>query len=225
MFLLNILFSCFLYGWAIFAQLDGSTDGVPPPAAPGTDACGPFDHRGDAGFTTCTAQLKPNPGQGAPILPYTYICGRERNITVAISRSTCARSASFMCRLLAEGTLAAGQWHFTSDYDQTDCRVGMWLPSAPSRAPLPNFNRCLNQIFQPMILNCVNERVNIGLVNLNSLPDYTRNYTGEAINAGYPSYVVTPMALYYSAIPPATPGVFGLPGYEFPKMGPNKTDS
>ncbi|KAL8863974.1 MAG: hypothetical protein Q9174_007499 [Haloplaca sp. 1 TL-2023] len=221
MFLLKPFLSCFLYSWVIFAQ----TEGVPPPAAPGTDACGPFDHRGDAGFTTCTAPLVPNPGRGAPILPYTYVCGREKNVTVAILSSTCARSASFMCRLLATGQLAAGEWHFTSDYDQTDCRVGMWLPNIAGRAPLPDFNRCLNQIFQPMITNCVNDEVNFALVNLNQLPDYTRNFTGEAINAGYPSYVVGPMALYYSTVPPATPAVFGLPSAPYDRIGPNKTDS
>lgn len=177
---------------------------LPPPASPGTDACGPFDHAGDAGFSTCMASVVP--GGSAP---YGIVCGKDSSITIPIKSKSCATSAQLMCYTLAEGMLAAGEWHWTSDTAQTACRVGMFLSAAVGAAPLPDFKRCLNQIYQPMVFSCVNNKYNIATVNIKRLPDYTQNFTGQMVNAGYHAFVVSPTALFYDQ--GVTPGVFGSP--------------
>ncbi|KAL8693647.1 MAG: hypothetical protein Q9218_001557 [Villophora microphyllina] len=178
----------------------------PPPAAPGTDACGPFDHLNDAGFSTCTSAVVP----GGPA-PYGIVCGHDDSITVQIRKDTCARSAKYMCYWLVTNALVSGEWHWTADYDLTDCRVGIYLSALPGAAPRPNYRRCLNQIFQPLVMSCVTSKYNVGTVNIKSLPDFTKNDTGQTVNPGYHAYIVSPMALYYSTVPAATPGVFGSP--------------
>ncbi|KAI4200626.1 MAG: hypothetical protein LQ350_003766 [Teloschistes chrysophthalmus] len=179
---------------------------VPPPAAPGTDACGPFEHQNDAGFSTCTSAVVP----GGPA-PYGIVCGHDDSITVQVRQNTCARSAKYMCYWLVTGSLNAGEWHWTADDDLTDCRAGIFLSAQLGAAPKPNYRRCLNQIFQPLVMSCVTSKYNVGTVNIRALPDYTKNDTGQTVNAGYHAYIISPMALYYSKIPFATPGVFGSP--------------
>ncbi|KAI4258821.1 MAG: hypothetical protein LQ352_001032 [Teloschistes flavicans] len=199
MFSLNFLLPLYLLTVLVTAL-------VPPPAAPGTDACGPFEHQNDAGFSTCTSAVVP----GGPA-PYGIVCGHDDSITVQIRQNTCARSAKYMCYWLVTHALNAGEWHWTADDDLTDCRVGVYLSALPGAAPQPNYRRCLNQIFQPLVMSCVNSKYNVGTVNIKALPDYTKNDTGQTVNPGYHAYIISPMALYYSTIPFATPGVFGSP--------------
>ncbi|KAI4182029.1 MAG: hypothetical protein L6R41_006259 [Letrouitia leprolyta] len=181
---------------------------VPPPAAPGTDACGPFDHTGDAGFSTCKT---PVAGSSGPA-PYGIICGRDPSIKPRTKIEWCANSAVTMCGLLVTGKLNAGEWHWTPDNARSACRVGIFLPSGPGADPLPNYTRCLNQIFQPMIIGCIYQGpYKVATVNLAALPDVSKNFSGRAVNAGYPSYVVSPKALYPSNYPAATANVYGDP--------------
>ncbi|KAL8761888.1 MAG: hypothetical protein Q9184_002052 [Pyrenodesmia sp. 2 TL-2023] len=190
---------------------------VPPPPAPGTDPCGPFDHIGDAGFSTCMSPVVP-PGPA----PYGIVCGYDSGVTIQIKQAYCAGSATNMCMDLVMGRITPGQWHWTKDRSQSPCRVGMFISSLASAAPLPNFRRCLNQIYQPLVRSCVTRRHNIGTVNIASLPDYTTNNTGVMVNPGYHAYIVSPVALFYAQ--EVTPGVWGDPerGAQF-TMDPNTT--
>ncbi|KAL8698143.1 MAG: hypothetical protein Q9201_006735 [Fulgogasparrea decipioides] len=200
MFFLPTVLSIFFYAFRTVAL-------VPPPASPGTDACGPFDHTGDAGFSTCVSSVVP----GGPAA-YGIVCGRDSSVTVPIRKDTCARSAKYMCYWLVQGDLAAGEWHWTGDNDLTDCRVGVYLSALPGAAPRPNYRRCLNQIFQPLVQSCMTTgRYNVGTVNIKALPDHTTNNTGQTVNPGYAAFIVSPMALYYSTVPSATPALFGGP--------------
>lgn len=199
MVLRGSLLCCFYFAILVVAPL-------PPPASPGTDACGPFDHTGDAGFSTCTTSVVP----GGPA-PYGIICGRDSNITIPIKIDKCGAPAASMCANLIQGKLSVGEWHWSPDNFNLQCRVGMYLSAEPSSAPLPNYKRCLDQIYQPMIMSCINARYNVATVNIRALPDYTTNFTGLAVNPGYPSFIVSPMALYASTFPVATPGIFGSP--------------
>ena len=89
--------------------------------------------------------------------------------------------------------------------------MGVYLSPEPGAAPLPNYRRCLNQIFQPMVVSCINNRFNVATVNIRALPNSTTMDSGQAVNPGYPSFIVSPMALYASTYPVATPLVYGSP--------------
>ncbi|KAI4175438.1 MAG: hypothetical protein LQ343_001637 [Gyalolechia ehrenbergii] len=180
----------------------------PPPAAPGTDACGPFDHTGDAGFNTCSTQVV---ASGEPE-PYGIICGRDSSMKIPTKIKYCMESAQDMCRWLAQNRLVAGEWHWTGDNMMSPCRVGIYLPAGPGSAPSPNYNRCLNSIYQPMIMGCIYQGAfKVATVNLAALPDISKGSSGKAVNAGYPSYAVSPKAMWYSKVPVATPNVYGDP--------------
>ncbi|KAL8710515.1 MAG: hypothetical protein Q9220_004948 [cf. Caloplaca sp. 1 TL-2023] len=179
---------------------------LPPPASPGTDACGPFNHDGDAGFSTCTASVIP----GGPA-PYGIVCGRDSSIAISIKMDDCAKACQSICLLLVSNQLSFGEWHWSADNLRTGCRAGIFLSNEQSRAPLPNYRRCLNQIYQPLVMSCVNSKYNIGTVNIRQPPDANSNFTGTVVNPAYPAFIVSPMALYYSSFPFAQPGVFGDP--------------
>ncbi|KAL8924272.1 MAG: hypothetical protein Q9172_002745 [Xanthocarpia lactea] len=194
----NIL-SCVYFALLVVAPL-------PPPASPGTDACGPFDHQGDAGFNTCFSSVVP----GGPA-PYGIVCGIESSVTTNLTKDVCGKAASEMCLDFSRGKLEPGEWHWTGDGITNLCRVGIFPPKGTAIAPIPNYRRCLNQIMQPMVLSCIDTKYNVATVNIRSLPDVATSFTGEPVNPGYPSYIVSPMALYYSSYPPATPNVWGSP--------------
>ncbi|KAL8654016.1 MAG: hypothetical protein Q9226_003603 [Calogaya cf. arnoldii] len=184
---------------------------LPPPAPPGIDPCGPFNHQGDAGFNTCFSAVVP----GGPAA-YGIVCGTDDAVTVRITVDKCASAAAGMCRQMATGALSTGEWHWTEDYNGPQCRVGVFLPTDIAGAPVPNYRRCLNQIFQPLILSCMNNPpFNVGTVNILQLPNVTIPFAGETVNPSYPAYVVSPMALYHSVDPPATANVFGDPASGF----------
>ncbi|KAL9030411.1 MAG: hypothetical protein Q9196_001468 [Gyalolechia fulgens] len=203
MFFLGSLLCCFYFALLAVAPL-------PPPAAPGTDACGPFDHTGDAGFNTCSASVV---AVGDPA-PYGIICGRDSSMKISAKIRYCIDSAQDLCRRLVLKEFAAGEWHWTGDNMRPPCRVGIYLPATPGSAPIPNYNRCLNKIFQPMIMGCIYRGgFQVATVNLAALPNTSpgQESSGKAVNAGYPSYVVSPKALWYSNHPVATPNVYGSP--------------
>ncbi|KAL8908214.1 MAG: hypothetical protein Q9207_000935 [Kuettlingeria erythrocarpa] len=206
---------CWLYLSSLTVAL------LPPPPSPGTDPCGPFNHIGDAGFNTCMSPVVTG-GPDGPA-PYKIVCGLDSGIEITIKTGYCAGSARNMCMDLVLGRLAPGQWHWTTDSSASPCRVGMFISSLDSAAPIPNFRRCLNQIYQPLVFSCVTSRHNIGTVNIQSLPDYTTNDTGMMVNPGYHAYIVSPVALFYDV--GVTPGAWGDPrrgGVAF-LLDPNKT--
>ncbi|KAL8734502.1 MAG: hypothetical protein Q9166_001402 [cf. Caloplaca sp. 2 TL-2023] len=206
MFLLKTFLPCLYFAFLVAAPL-------PPPASPNTDACGPFNHQNDAGFNTCFSSVKP----GGPA-PYGIVCGRDPAINSVITRDSCASSAKYMCSVMALGRLTPGEWHWTGDGEGAMCRVGVFLSTDVSAAPLPNYRRCLNQIYQPMVLSCITGTHNVGSVNIKQIPDAATGFPGETVNTGYPAWIVAPMALYYSSYPMATPNVFGTPSEGFTRL-------
>ncbi|KAL8649390.1 MAG: hypothetical protein Q9210_004435, partial [Variospora velana] len=179
---------------------------LPPLPAPGTDACGPFDHRGDAGYSTCMASVT---GDGPR--PYGIVCGTDATITVPLKTGPCRAAGQAMCIRLVTGDLKAGGWHWSPDNSASPCRIGIFLSGMDGAAPVPNYKRCLNQIYGTMIRTCF-QLGNVATVNLRRLPDYTTNFSGETVNAGYHAYVVSPKALFYDMEGSAvTPDVFGSP--------------
>ena len=96
----------------------------------------------------------------------------------------------------------------------------MWLPGQAGSAPLPTPQKCVSQVFQPMVEQCsswgtpsrggVTPPVNRGSVNINvrlgtgsgypaSDPPYApfaQQPNGVAVNPGYPSYIIEAPANY-----------------------------
>lgn len=219
MFARNLLLLCLhLFSVAVAqAPQPPQLPQLPPPAAPGTDACGPFDHRGDAGFSTCDTSVVP----GGP-KAYGIVCGSDNSIPIQTKTTPCARAAQGMCTRLVEGDLKTGGWEWSKDSPRATCRIGIFISNIMGAAPVPNYKRCLNQIFAPMIQGCFRGGFNIATVNLAELPDFTTNFSGRAVNEGYHAYVVSPRALFYSTDDPnVTPGVFGDPGNPITAEGPN----
>ncbi|KAL8890327.1 MAG: hypothetical protein Q9215_002497 [Flavoplaca cf. flavocitrina] len=200
---LQSVFTCLYFALVVVALL-------PPPPTPGTDPCGPFDHTGDAGFNTCFSSVTP----GGPA-PYGIVCGADGGVTQAIRIDSCAKSARDMCISVAQGDMKPGEWHWTDDYNGPSCRVGVYLSTTIAGAVVPNYRRCLNQVFQPLILSCIKPPYNVGTVNLRSLPNVTEVFPGETVNPAYPAYIVAPVAYYHSVDPPATANCFGDPGSGF----------
>ncbi|KAL8674357.1 MAG: hypothetical protein Q9168_001217 [Polycauliona sp. 1 TL-2023] len=203
MFSLPTILSCLYFALAVVALM-------PPPPSPGTDPCGPWNHDGDAGTNTCFSAVQP----GGP-LPYGIVCGADSTVVQSITVDACATSAQKMCNMVAAGGMTTEEWHWTGDTGGPTCRVGVWLSGAETRAPVPNYRRCLNQIMQPLILSCVKRPYNVGTVNIRTLPNTTNVFTGEVVNVGYTAFVVSPTALYHSVDPPATANVFGDPAAGF----------
>ena len=71
----------------------------------------------------------------------------------------------------------------------------MQQPAEPDAGTCPNGDHCTIDIFYHMIQAFTSAKCdkNGGAVNLKTLPDQTQ--TGEAVDAGYPSYVMVPQAL------------------------------
>ncbi|KAL9601857.1 MAG: hypothetical protein Q9219_002209 [cf. Caloplaca sp. 3 TL-2023] len=211
MFLFGSIFCSFYFAVLVVAPL-------PPPASPGTDACGPFDHTGDATVSTCSSAVT----SGGPA-PYGTVCGIDSNITIPTRISWCAGTAQSLCYMLGDGQLTPGEWHWTADGLQAPCRAGIYLSNQPGAAPRPNYRRCLNQIFQRMIYGCIDGTHNVATVNIRELPNVARDNPGRAVNAGYHSYILSPMALWPSQYPPATANVYGDPRKGVRSVSPNLT--
>ncbi|KAI4236032.1 MAG: hypothetical protein L6R40_006278 [Gallowayella cf. fulva] len=203
MFALSALLSALCFAFLVPAL-------VPPPAPPGTDACGPFNHFNDAGFNTCQSAVTP----GGPA-PYGITCATDSAISnkTIIKWEACAMAAKGMCFSMVQGRFTPGEWHWTSDQGGPECRVGLYIHTDPSGAPQPNYRRCLNQIYQPMVRSCMvpGSRYNVGTVNIARVPDATIGDPGARVNDAYNAYIVSPMALYPSSQPPATANVWGDP--------------
>ncbi|KAI4284949.1 MAG: hypothetical protein L6R35_004760 [Caloplaca aegaea] len=196
----NLLLLCLHLFSVAIAQL-------PPPPASDTDPCGPFDHQGDAGVSTCMSSVS----AGGP-KPYGVLCGNDTTITIPLKTPPCRIVAQALCFQLATGKLKAGGWHWTPDNVRSPCRAGMLISGADGAAPLPNYERCLNQIYWRMIYSCFTVGSNVGTVNIQGIANYRTNFSGEAVNPGYHAYVISPKAWFYNMEGSAvTPGVFGSP--------------
>lgn len=98
------------------------------------------------------------------------------------------------------------------------CSLSFYVPSLPGSAPIPSHGRCV-QIFDAMIKGCEGQAYPGSTINVKRLPfEQPQNDNGEAVNAGYPSYMVANLAA--SEEPPPTPPA---PANDVVAAGP-KTD-
>lgn len=74
--------------------------------------------------------------------------------------------------------------------------MAFYLPPFPGSAKTPDREKCVEQIFRPMLGYCnpatgggaVEGMYSLGMVNVKVRPDRTQD--GEAVDAGYPSYIL-----------------------------------
>lgn len=101
-----------------------------------------------------------------------------------------------ICDKLADPAVQNGTWIWASANPPNVCYMGFYLPPYDGSAQKPGKDRCVNEIFRPMLGYCnpatgyeVSEGMyNLGMVNVKTKPDETQN--GQAVDVGYPSYII-----------------------------------
>ncbi|MCJ1452438.1 hypothetical protein MMC28_002781 [Mycoblastus sanguinarius] len=185
----------------------GITSGAPNDSLP--DPCGPpiQSPNHPVQQSTCLSAVS------AATYPevYGFECLQD-DTGYQLNQATCSDAIYDICWQMYYNGPAPGQWYWSSDgFD--NCTFGFWLPLGNETAPTPSYNRCLYQIFSPMIGTCVgNPKFNVGAINLVSLPSTILNSTGqvissttgEAVDPNYPSYVM--VAQSSNSEDSATPG-------------------
>ncbi len=155
------------------------------------DRCGPANQVPGTP-STCNATV--TPGLNGV---YKVNCIRNQEIQASLNGNNCLLAATDICNKITASHVTRNQWIW-SNPAFLSCALGFWLPSGngTDAAFPPDFNRCMQGIYRPMISTCTNQFAswqNAGSVNLKTMPGATS--TGEAVDAMYPSYVIAPQAL------------------------------
>ncbi len=121
---------------------------------------------------------------------------------------SCMISAKQICADVNNAANPTGYWIWS--YQQKGCAVGIYLPGLPGSAPPPTPERCETLIFQGMVDGCSATATgnSMASVNLVDKPSYLPSNIaqGSQVNAGYPSYVISP----------TVPGWLGDPAAPWP---------
>ena len=100
-------------------------------------------------------------------------------------------TATVICNNINNGTALPNTWFWSMPV--TGFALGVWLPGNPGDAPCPYWNSCYSAIYYMMIQGCLTSPGGGGSINLVKLPDTTQ--TGQAVDPGYPSYVMAAQPL------------------------------
>lgn len=173
----------------------------PVPAPVNGDPCGPAIQDNPDYPNTCAV---------APVLvespqPYGINC----SATLPITKSTqevvwgnCSASLESICTKALDPRTRKGHWIWSNLAE--GCALAFFLPPYPGSALLQNYTRC-TEIFTAISDTCQNAQPasNLGGVNLRQYPGLPPSssdkakggnwiyYTGEAVNVGYPSYLIS----------------------------------
>lgn len=117
----------------------------------------------------------------------------------------CLPSAQNICNGISNISNPTGYWIWS--YQSGGCAVGVFLPSYTGSAPPPSPERCKTLIFEAIVDSCSTTTIpnNMGSVNVVTNPSYlgTDTSQGAQVNAGYPSYIVSPTMPQWMGNPPA----------------------
>lgn len=114
----------------------------------------------------------------------------------------CASSISNICSGIGNSSNPTGYWIWS--YQTEGCAVGVFLPPYQGSAPPPSTERCETLIFEAIVDSCSTTTIpsSMGSVNVVTIPDYMEGTSqGAQVNAGYPSYIVSPNLPYYMGMP------------------------
>ena len=181
------------------------------------DACGPSINQDPTVRDSCNYAVRPNPQSNIPNqqIPsaYGFVCDLDGS-QKPLDPSDCQFVIADLCNGLVDTNIQRDIWHWS---ERRGCRVGMWLPGQAGSAPLPSIQKCIAQVFEPMVQQCgawgipsrhgVTPPVNRGSVNINvtlggnaggsgypgvdqPYSEFATTQTGLAVNNGYPSYII-----------------------------------
>lgn len=187
------------------------------------DACGPTVNQDPNVRDSCNYAVRPNPQGNIPSqqIPsaYGFVCDLDGS-QKPLDPSDCQSVIADLCNRLADTNIQRDIWHWS---EKRGCRVGMWLPGQAGSAPLPSIEKCIAQVFEPMVQQCaawgipsrhgVTPPVNRGSVNINATlegnaggsgypaidepySEFSKTQTGIPVNVGYPSYIIEAPANY-----------------------------
>lgn len=154
-----------------------------------TDACGPAipDPSVPDSCDTPVSEVTSPAAYGVQCLNDTT------SPNLAINISSCAVLIPELC---ANQWQRPGEWVWLT---ASGCSLGSFLPPATftGHAPWPSQAQCEELIYASMIESCEYSGVgyNIAAVNLRVLPDNTGGGSGESVNVGYGSYLVSAVQL------------------------------
>ncbi|KAL8800454.1 MAG: hypothetical protein Q9182_005166 [Xanthomendoza sp. 2 TL-2023] len=191
-------------------------------ADPTYDPCGPKQQDGTL-FDTCTVDPDGRPNVNGSALVYyddypgvysvnclpfpqnltagdnSSFAGAPMRDTKKLNLTACEASYQKFCSSIQESEGAhppTGQWIW-NDWSP-GCAMGMWLPGndPTGRAPYPDKVRCEYGIFRMMALECGQyEGEDSQIASVNVARFQGNGSTGVQVNAGYPSYIISPEVL------------------------------
>ena len=158
-----------------------------------TDPCGPL------------TQLSPNPAgntcnvsiiESKAPTPYGVQCLTDYTDSHIDFGACSNETIPAICDKLAHPAVENGTWIWASASTPNACSLGFYLPPYDGSAQKPDKEKCVGEIFRPMLGYCnpatgheVTEGMyNLGMVNVKVKPDETQN--GQAVDVGYPSYIM-----------------------------------
>ncbi|KAL8966750.1 MAG: hypothetical protein Q9197_005809 [Variospora fuerteventurae] len=153
------------------------------------DRCGP-SRQSPGTQSTCNATITHSNEEGV----YTANCGTDLGQKIDIGNCLSSEALLEICNRLTDRHVITDRWVWS---DAPGCALGFWLPSGDNvsePAFAPDFNRCMEGIFKPLIDYCRNPGwITVGSVNVKVLPNSEQN--GEAVDPYYPSYIMAPVPL------------------------------
>ena len=175
------------------------------PNASLVDPCGPPDNPAPGApgsFNTCHQNVSTEDAtsSGAALDgfgAYSVRCLNDGTGYV-LDQKTCSDSAITICYQISGmyGTKyqTPNQWIWSTE--NGNCTFGYWLPAGG--APPPSYERCTTGIMGVMNEACQGPKFNAASVNLLQLPwsNSSGNGTGQAVDAGYPSYIMVAQQSY-----------------------------
>ena len=190
--------TCFCLLLSLFTPTTFATPD-PVPAPVNGDPCGPAIQDNPNYPNTCAA---------APTLvesPQPYGINCTGSVTTAKQQvvwSNCSASLENICTKILDPRTRKGHWIWSNLAE--GCALAFWPPPYQGSAVLQNYTRC-TEIFTAMSDSCssVVPAANLAGVNLRQYPGLPPSgspaasggnwiyYTGEAVNAGYPSYLIS----------------------------------
>jgi hypothetical protein len=173
------------------ASAGSSVLGAAAPQITGPDACGPKipDPRVP---DSCDSYVDVSTG---PAMPYNASCLNDGSGAV-LNTNSCEELIQVMC---SNEFQHAGEWVWASN---DGCSLGSYLPlqnkadgTPTGAAKWPEQANCEVLIYGSMLSVCTgsgSNKYNTIAVNLPVIPNNTPKGTGQQVNAGYGSYLITP---------------------------------
>ena len=157
------------------------------------DPCGPLTQPSpNPAGNTCNVSII----QSDSPAPYAVQCLTDYTDTHLTFDACSSETIPAICAKLADPGVPNATWIWASAAAPNTCHIGFYLPPYDGSAPKPSNDKCVNEIFRPMLGYCnpatgyevVEGMYNLAMVNVKARPDGTQ--TGQAVDVGYPSYIV-----------------------------------